>query len=95
MSHDEADTRTIEAKVAELEITQVATLRERLIDGLADTLRPRTFDHGQMRLDKFNGTSDMVDLTQHQNSLDPSATLHPSSHGSILGAMERPPSILW
>ena len=44
-------TKELEAKVAALE-SRIATL-ERLIDGLADTLRPRTFGHGQMRLDKF------------------------------------------
>lgn len=46
-------TKELEAKVAALE-QRIATL-ERMMDAMGDTLRPRSFQNGQMRLDKFDG----------------------------------------
>ncbi len=46
-------TEALEAKIAELE-QRIATL-ERMIDGIGDSIRPRSFPHGQVRLDRFSG----------------------------------------
>ena len=46
-------TKELEAKVAALE-QRIATL-EMMIDGIGDSIRPRSFPHGQVRLDKFSG----------------------------------------
>tara|TARA_R100000406_G_scaffold15914_1_gene9880 strand:- start:499 stop:654 length:156 start_codon:yes stop_codon:yes gene_type:complete len=46
-------TAELEARIAALE-QRIATL-ERMIDGIGDSIRPRSFPHGQVRLDKFSG----------------------------------------
>jgi len=46
-------TKELELRVAELE-QRIATL-ERMIDGMADSIRPRSMPHGQVRLDRFDG----------------------------------------
>ena len=54
---EEADTRqsisNLKREVAELK-SEVALMR-RVLDGFADTLRPRNLDAGQQRIDRFNG----------------------------------------
>ena len=42
----ERQVQTLQAEVNEL---------RRLLDNLGDALRPRKFDHAQVRLDKFDG----------------------------------------
>lgn len=46
-------TAELEAKVAALE-QRIESL-ERMMDAMGETLRPRSFPHGQVRLDKFSG----------------------------------------
>jgi outer membrane murein-binding lipoprotein Lpp len=53
MSNETKRIEALESEVRELK-SQVANL-VRIVDGFADTLRPRKFDAGQVRLDKFSG----------------------------------------
>ena len=53
MSNETTRIESLETEVRELK-SQVANL-VRIVDGFADTLRPRKFDAGQVRLDKFSG----------------------------------------
>jgi len=53
MSNEAERIDELENQVRELK-SQVANL-VRIVDGFADTLRPRQLDAGQVRLDKFSG----------------------------------------
>ncbi len=53
MSNEAERIDTLEKRIRDLE-SEVMNMK-RIIDGFADAIRPRKFDAGQVRLDKFSG----------------------------------------